>query len=117
MRLRAASIGTYAWLRFGFFPDQHDWKNYLKAQITERLYEFRNQIPKQVVLEVQRILQRASPRSAWPIADDTTPGRTDEGDEVMLGQALLANSGVCWDESLLFGVGLATVRFELYVGK
>lgn len=117
MRLRASWIGTYAWLRFGFVPDQADWDNHLKAGITERLYEWREHIPTAAFLEVQRMLERGSPRTAWLIADDDTPVETEDGETVTLGQALLANSGISWDGSLLLDDAAATARFELYVGR
>jgi hypothetical protein len=117
LRLKAAWVGSYAWLKFGFVPDAQDWQGPLKAHLTEQLLRVKPFIPAGAFNRSLRALASDEPKAAWVLADDRTPVTPSavQTRSLTLGQALLADCGATWYGTIRLDDSEAVTRFRDYV--
>jgi GNAT superfamily N-acetyltransferase len=128
IKLRAIEIGSYAWLRYGFRPDDESWEGPLKADIATRLAELLavRAVGETARARVLRFLGGDDPALANAIAAERqlVPSlrRGPDGRPVLvpLGRALIAEAnggrGCSWQGTLALNDPAVMRVFLDYVG-
>jgi SPP1 gp7 family putative phage head morphogenesis protein len=100
IELDAVSLGSYAWAKYGFRPDEASWRA-MRPQIRNRLSE----VSDEVRPLVEKVVESQDPRAVWALSD--LPGK--------LGLSLLRD--LPWSGSLDLSDEMAMRRFHDYVSR
>ena len=116
VELDAVSIGSYAWARYGFVPDELYWKKSMKRRIEGRAAELCDRDHQDRRQLFDRVLQALTddPHSIWDIADVNAEIQLDGGESIPIGKALLIDNS--WAGYLALDDEQAMRRFNAYTG-
>lgn len=116
--LHANNIGSYAWAKFGFVPDDDSWqkvRNNAQATFERDSLKFRTSAEERELLE--KIIKSDNPQDIWLLADLASPMLSNRPniESMKLGQRLLI--GNPWEGNLERDNPLAMQRFNAYTHR
>ena len=88
--ISANEIGQYAWLRYGYLPDENSWRH-LQPQLKDNLDALKDHIDPKTYNKVRAAIGLNSPKAAWYVAD-----QRDDIDGFPLGFLLFRPLGCYW---------------------
>ena len=93
------SGGPYAWLSFGFLPEDDAWEE-IREQIARKVEEFKGSLPEDVIERLELVLGSTTSRALVALLDerDLVVSTSSEGvtRNIPLVKALMADSGQRW---------------------
>ena len=104
IHLAADDVGRYAWIRWGFLPEQGSWDT-LRRSMMPKLIELQEDLPSERFVEIMTMLRDRRPTTARLIAGLLDPVRTQIPTEqggmlVSLGRVLFLDGGAIWQGDL-----------------
>jgi len=104
IHLAADDVGRYAWIRWGFLPEQGSW-DILRRSMMPKLIELQEDLPSERFVEIMIMLRDRRPTTARLIAGLLDPVRTQIPTEqggmlVSLGRVLFLDGGAIWQGDL-----------------